>query len=273
MKSYHISDLFKTSWAELTVQQMAAVIDMRLKMIQARTNELHAAAGHYAIMILAQLRKKAAVGKMTEEQVVDCINDLTFINDSWFTFPTIDPNPVRPQYFAPPDTHLKNHTLGQLYWIDSLFSKFFIQEYYDSRAHPPQTPSDIAQMFLDEMIAIIYTHPDAFDEKLISERGRQMGKMITHDHRTCILYTYANIKEFMLNEFPLTFPQAEKQEAEEPSLPKEPVDSEPMWQNLLFDLSECPSYQGMDRTKKAPLYEALNYLEKKHKEMSQRKKA
>lgn len=266
MKSYHISDLFKTSWAELTVQEMANVIELNLKRKHADAQELYAASGHYAIMTLRNLRKnKSVVAKINVEQAVDCINDLAFLTQPWFTFPALSSGEGKGGIFITPDTHLKNHTLGQLYWIDSLFSKFFIQEYHDGRAHPPQTPSTIAEMFLDEMIAVIYTKPDEFDEKLITDRGKMIGKQITNDHRTCILFTYANVKEFILENFPLTFPRSEEQEPDEPKLPKAPVDSEPMWQDLLFDLSESKAYPGMDRAKKAPMYEALNYLEKKHK--------
>lgn len=270
MRSYHISDLFKTSWAEVSPKEMATVIDMKLKMQRASDEGLDQAAGHYAIMILRALRKnKSLVGKINVEQAVDCINDLKFIHEKWFTFPDIEFNDSK---FCVPPTHLKNHTLGQLYWMDSLFSKFLIQEYYDGRAHPPQTPSTLAEMFLDEMIAVVYTHPDHFDEKLIEERGKEIGKIINNDIRVCSLYAYANIKEFILAEFPLTFPRPDDDGPEKPIANKPPADSEPMWQNILFDLSESPAYQGMDRTKKAPMYEALNYLEKKHKDL-QRKKA
>ncbi|HMG90759.1 MAG TPA: hypothetical protein VK589_11890 [Chryseolinea sp.] len=270
MKTYHISDLFKTSWDQVSPKEMATVIDMKIKMQRANEQGLHQAAGHYAIMILKALRKnEGLVSKINVEQAVDCINDLEFIHQKWFTFPEIK---FSDSTFCNPPTHLKNHTLGQLYWIDSLFSKFLMQEYYDGRAHPPQTPSTMAEMFLDEMIAVIYTHPDQFDEKVITERGKEIGRIINNDYRVCMLYGYANVKEFILAEFPLTFPRLEDEdETQNPVSNKPPVDSEPMWQNILFDLSESPAYPGMDRAKKAPMYEALNYLEKKHKELQRKK--
>jgi len=266
MKSYMISDIFKTHWSELTTDEMAMVLIYKSKLDYARHSGEMSLAGLYAIRIMQQLRKHSAVGELTVEQAVDCINDLSFIADPWFMFPDLG---VSSPFEAPP-THLKHHTLGQLYWMDSLFSKFIIQDYIDRRAHPPQDPSAIAEMYLDEMIGVIYTSPPAFDERLISTRGNEIKKMLTHSARTVILYSYANTKKFIIDEFPLTFPTRED---DDETGVKAPVDSEPMWQSIVYDLSESPAYPGTDKAKAAPMYEALNYLERKHKEQQKRKSA
>jgi len=268
VKQYTIDQLFKTKWSQLSVGEQASVLEHKFRWQHAKEQGLEQAAGHCAIMILRALRvNKSAVSKINVEQAVDCINDLAFINEPFFQFPGL-PSGVGPNStdFQVPQSHLKNHTLGQLYWIDSLFSKVIMAEYSDSRAHPPQTPSTIAEIFLHEMIGVIYTHPDLFDEKQVSERGMSIGKILTEAHRHVVIHTYANIKEFIVNAFPFTFPQIEEQESDEPRASKAPVDSEPMWQTILFDLSESKAYQGMDKTKSAPMYEALTYLEKKHKD-------
>lgn len=256
MKSYHITELFKYSWAELTAKEIAIVVEMKVNMIKARAQKDFALAGHYGIMILRTLRKKKdVVAKFNIEQAVDCVNDLKFIHEPWYVFPTLT-LPEDSCFYNPP-THLKNHTLGQLYWMDSLFSKFILA----STKRP-----DAAKAFINEMIGVIYCPPEKFDDKLINDRGLQIEKITDNYERSAIIHTYANLKEFIMDNFPETFPAAQEEVSDGIIQKRPPVDTEPMWQNILFDLSESNAYMGMDRTKAAPMFEALNYLEKKHKE-------
>lgn len=260
LKTYHITDLFKCSWAELTAKEISIVVELKMNMMKARQEKDFALAGHYGIMILRTLRKKKdVVAKFNEAQAVDCVNDLKFIHEPWYIFPTLN-LPEESCFYNPP-THLKNHTLGQLYWMDSLFSKFLI-----TSAKRP----DASKVFINEMIGVIYCPPDKFDDKLITDRGLMIEKITDNFERSTIIHTYANLKEFIMDNFPMTFPAGEEVSDQTP-FKKAPVDSEPMWQDILFDLSESNAYMGMDRTKAAPMFEALNYLEKKHKEATKQK--
>jgi hypothetical protein len=262
-KTYHVTDLFKTSWQELTTEEIAHVIDNRDKMLHARANNMHGAGGHYSIMLLRTIRKnKSLVAQITVEQAVDIVNDIDFYNKPWYFFPEVGG--------YKPDDLLKNHTFIQLFYIDSLFSMYHIQDYNDRHAHPTLHPSAMSQAYLDEMIGVIYTLPSQFDEAQVKQRGEQIGKILTNDQRFVIMHAYANVKEFIINNCPNLFPIPED---DQPAIvEKRPVESEPMWKQLLFDLSETLAYQGMINAKRAPMYEALDYLEKKHKDFNQTKK-
>jgi hypothetical protein len=255
MKTYSISELFHMSWSALATEDMAIVIEFRDKMKKTKEQGLRTAHGYAAITMLRALRKnKSLVSKINVDQAVDCINDISFFEQPWFFFPKIGND--RPADF------LKDHLFIQLYYIDSLLSKFLMQHHYDCRAHPPQDISEVAKAYLDDVIGVIYTKPDEFDESKVVERGKAIGKVLKDFERVVIIATYANVKEFIINECPDIFPTSEA----EPSANAAPVDTEPMWQALLFDLSETKAYPGMDKAKRAPMYEALSYLEKKHKD-------
>lgn len=261
-KIYPVTDLFKTTWQELTTEQIAQVIDYRDKMLHHQASGMHKSAGYCSIMLLRTIRKNnSLVAKINEEQAVDIVNDIDFYNKPWYFFPEVGG--------YKPDDLLKNHTFIQLFYIDSLFSMYHIQDYHDRHALPTLHPSAMSQAYLDEMIGVIYTQPSQFDEALIKQRGEQIAKVLTNDQRFVIMHVYANVKEFIIKNCPNLFPIPE--ETAEPIVDKPPVESEPMWKQLLFDLSETPAYQGMINAKRAPMYEALDYLEKKHKDLNQTK--
>lgn len=269
MKQYHITDLFKSSWPELSTKEHGLVLTHLA--LRAQEKDHTDRVGFHNIMILRALRKNnAIVSKINIEQVVDCINDLNFLAQPWYDFPRLSkPHPGTRN----PEPYLKHHTFGQLFWMDSLFSKYMLQTYWDSQAHPPTDTSGIALSFLHEMIGVIYTDPESFDERKVSDIGKAIGKVLTDAECTVILHTYINLKTFIIKECPNLFPQPDEDEAAEPETRNpEPVDSEPMWQSLLFDLSETAAYPGMEKAKRAPMYEALNYLEKKVKEVTKTKK-
>jgi hypothetical protein len=265
MKSYHLSDLFKTTWNELTPGDLLSVYPNSLQLKAARESGDYKRFGFLAIAILRVLRKnKSAVAKINIDQAVDCVNDLDFLWKPWFHFPTLSNQDVRQNTRDyTPEENLRNHSFGQLFWIDSLFSKYIIQEYLDSRAFPPQNPSPMAEAYLNEMIYVIYTPSTLFDERNIGKGGKIM-KGLTNDERFMIFHTYANVKEFIIQSCPNIFPITGEGIATSDGMPP---DSEPMWKSLMFDLSETPAYQGINQTKQANMYEALDYLERKFKEL------
>lgn len=257
MKSYTITDLFKTEWGALNTLEHAEVIYLSDRLKQTKAENLEKAWGHTAIMLLRALRKnKSAVAKITIEQAVDCVRDLTFITQPWYYFPVLENHAQleAASMSATPPAYLQGYTFSQLVYIDSLFSKFAILSW---KATTGKLQAAIP--YLDKMIGVIYTPANLFDENKIAERGQLITRHIKDYERTVVLHTWANIKERIIKECPNLFPQA----AQTVATDQPPKDSEPMWQNLLFDLSETLAYQGMDRAKAAPIYEALNYLEKK----------
>lgn len=274
LKSFSITDLFYITWEDLTTEEMYYAFQARQEIYKCKKEGNLEAAGHGYIMLLQQLRKnKSAVAQMNVEQVVDCVNDILFpespeqvrksnlkktpLFDPWYFFP-----PISHPLCKTPGTHLKDRSFVQLVYADSFFSKFFIQDYYDKLAYPPHDPSPMSEAYLNDMISVLYTSPANFKEQEIENRSETIGAHLNDYERAIILHTYANVKEFIIDGCPTIFFRPEETEEDKPRVP---IDSEPMWQDLLFDLSETPAYQGMDAGKSAPIYEALNYLEKKAK--------
>src|SRR5687768_9876977 len=127
-KSYTISDLFHTYWLDqdgeptLTPKEMAMVIDMRHNLDTARANKDHLKVGFYSIQLLRILRRnKSAVAKINVEQVVDCINDISFIREPWYFFPK-----VAEGIFHAPDEYMHDRNFEQLCYADGSFTKFLI---------------------------------------------------------------------------------------------------------------------------------------------------
>jgi hypothetical protein len=272
LKSFTITDLFNTAWQDLTTEEIFHAMEAKAHIINAKAKGDPGSAGHWYIMLLRALRKnKNAVSKMNVEQVVDCVNDILFSPKSqvdskktplakpWYFFPTINHTD-----FTTPADHLQDRSFAQLMFADSYFSKFFIQDYYDKRAFPPQDPTPMSESYINDMIAVLYVTSDKFNESGIQKNSELISLHIKDYERSVFLHSYANVKQFIVDGCPNLFIKPENEEEEIKDKP--PVDSEPMWQDLLFDLSETPAYQGMLTAKKAPIYEALNYLEKKAKE-------
>lgn len=248
MKSYNIEDLFNLKWSELTTKEHAAIIYYAdcLKKIRSEESRNYQLEGHYSILILKTLRKnKSAVSKITVEQVVDCVNDIHFINEPWYHLPKIK-NGLQA------DDHLKHHTFGMLCRMDSLFSKWLMQQH---NVHHLQ----------NQLLGIIYTTPDEYDERKIEEKGIAIAKIIKQNERFVATATYANIRKFIIDGCPTLFPQPEENEESQEPHKKEAslIDTEPMWEKLLFILAETQAYPGVGKAKAAPMYEALNYLEAK----------
>lgn len=250
MKSYNIEDLFHLKWAALTAREHAAVLYYTecLKKSRAKETRNERLEGHYSILILRTLRKnKKVVSKITVEQVVDCINDIDFINEPWYHFPVLKTGYSFMNSLQPPEL-LKHHTFGMLCRMDSIFSKWMMKQE--------------SQHLQNQLLGLIYTNPADYLETEIEARGEAVGKIVSDYDRIVAIATFANVKKFIIDGCPILFPQSEEA-TEGPTKEPKLIDSEPMWEKLLFILAETPAYPGMEKAKAAPMYEALNYLEAK----------
>jgi hypothetical protein len=273
MKQYSVTDLFHFSWKDLSTEQMAKLIMLKQKREYCLRDNDHQSAGHWSIMILRELRKnKSAVADLNVAQAVDCINNILsvkstrepkyYLSEPWFFFPAVS-NPL----FPAPDDLMSNLCFHQLVYADSLFSKYLITDYHDRRAFPSQDPSELAEAYLLDLFAVLYTPAEIFDESKIEERAALLKKVLKEHDKLVIFHTYANIKQYITQQrCPVLFNYTEP-DPEEPAQ-EQPEDVEPpytgqMWQNLLYDLAETPAFPGLDKAKNAKVLTALDYLEKK----------
>lgn len=266
MKTYKISDLFYTSWAQLVPRQMAQIIDLRLQLNQAKNDERWQLVGHLTIALLRVLRKdKSLVAKINEEQAVDCLNDIKFIHQPWYHFP-----PGENFLFKEPDEYMHNRTFNQFIFADAEFTKFCVLDHKARTAgagalQAIQYDTDI-RLAINKLIGILYTPADKFDEKLIHDRACTVDQKLNQAEKAVVLHTYANIREYIVKQrCPNLFPSSEGSEDQTP------VYTGKMWLNLRYDLSETPSFPGLEVAKTAWLYDALDLLEKKAIEVSKLK--
>jgi len=264
VKSYSISDLFITAWQDqskrptLTTEEMATVIGLRHSLDQAREENNLVNIGYYSIMMLRTLRKdKSAVAKMNEEQVVDCINDISFFREPWYFFP-----PVAIGAFQAPDEYMHDRNFEQFVYADSTFTKYLKLEEDLKRAHPSQEGCFISVETMNDFVAILYTRPEEFNVPEISTRARLGARMKDYE-KAVIFHTYANVREYILGRCPSLFP---KPEGKQEPAKKQVVYTGKMWRNLLFDFSETEAFKGYDRARTAYIYDAMDYLEKKMKD-------
>jgi hypothetical protein len=247
-RTYKISDLFISSWSDkegqptLTTKQMAELLDFRYRLDDAKIRQDSKAEGYYTIMILRLLRiDKSAVSRISVEQVVDCINDLTFFRNPWYFFPSCSN-----AYFESPDEYMHDRTIEQLMYADSAYTKYLVLQW--SVKQGAIISEKELNAYLDELITVIYTAESQFDSAII-------------------LHTYANIREYIVKRYPNLFPKTESTGKEE----QPPVHTGPMWRDLIFDFSETEAFKGFDKARQARIYTALDYLEKKTKDAKELK--
>jgi hypothetical protein len=259
-QAYKISDLFITSWSDklgqptLTTEQMAALVDYRYRLDDAITRQDAQAEGHWSIMILRLLRvNKSVVSRITVEQVVDCINDITFIRDPWYFFPPVDNS-----MWSAPDEYMHDRTIEQLCYADSAFTKFQVLEHELRNAHPPQDGGPLSEFEIEELISVLYTKAEDFDSRYIADRAK-LVRTLPFTVKAVVLHTYANIRDYIVDRYPNLFPKSEA----DASSSRAPIYSGPKWRDLLFDFAETEAFKGFDRARSTMIYTALDYLEKK----------
>lgn len=264
MKSYNIQDIFKTSWLSpegkqwFTPKEISMIIDFRQNIEEARLKNEHANVGHWSIMMLRVLRRnKNAVAKINVSQAVDCINDITFFNDPWFNFP-VPGFTVNEKSFIPPDEYMHDRIFDQLVYADAAFSKFCVTEYNRS-TNPALQP----EKYVDELIAVIYCAPEKFDEKNLADDCHLVAGALKDFEKAVILHSYANIRAYIIDRCPNLFPKPPDTDHD---VDIKPIYTGDKWLSLRYDLSETPAFQGLEVARKAYIYTAMDYLEKKAKE-------
>lgn len=267
MKKYEIADLFKSSWLSpegeqwLKSQEIAQLISYRDNLYEAKKSSKWDTYGYWAIQILRLLRrKKNAVAKITVEQAVDCIDDLNFFRTPWYFFPEGN------NRFPSPDEYMHDRTFEQLTYADSAYTKYLVTAHMMNQAHPPCDP--ISHHYEDELIGILYTSPDEWCSTKISTRTA-IAANLPYFQKVVIFHTYANVREYIMHRCPDLFLNAS---AENESGSKiVPIHTGPMWRRIHQDLAATPQFQGMDKAAMAPIYPALDLLNRMVSDAKNRK--
>lgn len=230
-KIYTVSDLFFTSWRELVGKVHAEVFALQ----QAIDHTKETQYGHTLIQILRRLRKRPRlINKINIEQAVDIYNDLNFLNEPWYYFPTVS------EKLATPEDYMAKHTFDHFIYADNEFSLYLINK--DPR-------------HLRRLVATLYQRQ--FDKENVDQIAEDLR---LHDWQlNLVFFTYAQVREFVKNRCKALMPSAPKPAPDEIEQPATPTGG--MWLKLKHRLSETPAFQGFDTAGKANLYSALDYLE------------
>jgi hypothetical protein len=230
------------------------------------------------------LRKnKSAVAMIEVDQAVDCFNDITFFRRTeagnfetpWLFFPVEDFNAhgfhfVRPK-MSGKTLPMFDRTFDQLVYADSAFSSFCALNhlYITNEQNMREGAKDIYRYDIDDcinsIVAVLYTRHEDFDVNAIEMKLPFIKKKLSSDERALILHTYANVRAFLLERCPHLFPKKESEE----NLP--PQSTGEMWLNLRYDLAETEAFKGFHTARNAMIYDVLDYLDKKAREVQHQK--
>jgi len=194
---------------------------------------------------------------LSPEQLLDISEDLSFIDTPVYKFhiPWIR---TKAGTLKAPGENLNTFTFYQLIKADAEYSKLLI---LTSELKQEQFHS------INRLISIIY-QPEhyQFDEDLIEISAGSLPARLTFDLKYLILHTYASCRRYIVDQrCPDLFNKGDESSEKIEYTGK-------MWQDLLFDLSETPAFNGLETAKNARIFNALDYLEKKVKEIPKMKK-
>jgi hypothetical protein len=252
-----VSEAFHNSWESQNANGAAALLHYRDQLVRSMEAGKQDMAGFYKALIVRMLcLKPKTFRKLTPSQLIEIADDLKFIHDPWYSF-HVTYIRTRMGTLYRPATRLMSLTFWQFIRADAEYSKFLILNFRESEEQ---------YQALDRLIAILYqTEPGLFDDHSTDEFASCFPYALTFDMKYLILHTYSNCRKYIMNErCPSLFPSSSARHSDEPI---EPTYTGAQWQKLLFDLSETTAFAGLENAKSAMLYDALDYMEKKAKEM------
>lgn len=249
-KVYTVSDLFFTAWAQLNERTHAEVYALLLQLKELTPSALQASPptggdkagvkyGLLLIQILRRLRKNPRlVARIDVEQAVDIFNDLKFLSEPWYFFPSIKKLPA-------PDEKLARHTFDHFIYADNEYSSFL---------------SNKNVTHLRRLVATLYQA--SFDKENVEPIADNLKAK--EWQLTLTFWTYAQVREFVAKRCKTLMPPPIPHLTEEGDAGTGPASVQPtgaMWLKLKHRLAETPAFQGYDKAGRANMYAALDYLE------------
>lgn len=278
MNTFQVSDILLNDWSQLKADQAAILLIWRDKLTAAIKANKNNVVGLYKSMIVQFLcKKKNIFKKLTNAQILDIADDLNFLHATWYIFHITYLKTKHGTIFRPQE-RLLSFTFWQLIMADIQYSKFLVLNYQESTKQ---------EEVLNKLVAVIYQpKPGQFTDEDIDKYANALPKGLTFELKYLILHTYSNIRKYIVEERCPTLFNYSPCHPEEAKRPKDLKDSSPsvlndervapqytgdMWQQILFDASESPTFSGLQNAKNARMYDVLDYLEKKAKENKNRR--
>lgn len=262
-----VPEICATSWEQLKADRAALLLQRRDALVQAIADEELLEAGRLKALIVHMLCNHTIFKRLSAVQITDIADDLKFLQEPWYDF-HVTYIKTKLCTIRRPAIKLSSFTFWQLIQADSEYSKFLVLNFRKAKEQ---------EYTLNRLIAVLYQpEPGMFIDNLVDANAMNLPKGLTLDLKYLILHTYSNCRMYIMRErCPTLFPEPEgtslpdRQTGETlaPAAPApEPQHTGPMWQDMLFDLSETPAFAGLENAKNARMYDALDYCEKKAKE-------
>lgn len=255
---HQISEFFYDSWDQLDHKKAIQMMLIKSKvdsMLEAEQYEWVGRMGFFQLQTIS--RDPLFLKKLTEEQIYDIRKDLVFIDSPWLFFHIVAIKGKHHTYFSPGE-RMYDLTFQHLIYADANFSKYLITE------QPRDLDKFIASlyqpMFEGDRIPFI---PDNLDPI-----GEDIGAALHRHEKQLILTTYVHIRNSIMERCPALFKSSSEPDNNSSSVEY----TGEMWRDLLYELADTPAFQGIEAAKSTPIYEALDYLEKKAKELLTMKK-
>jgi hypothetical protein len=243
-KTYTISDLFFTSWNELSGKTIADVYALHLR---AQTLEKDSRDyGFILIEILRRLKKNPRlVDKLNVDQAVDIYNDLTFLDKPWYHFPSLRSSaPLRlsGKKLETPDEKMARHTFDHFIYADNEYSSYVVTQ-------------DVRH--LKRLVATIYQRE--FDKEDVQPIEKALHLQLKPWQLNLVFFTFMHVREFVMKRCKTLLPPAAQKADDE--APDSPRATGALWLKIKHRLAETPAFQGYDVAGAANMYATLDYLE------------
>jgi hypothetical protein len=241
-KVYKVSDLFFSSWAELTQKAHAETFALQQNIQQIDPEKQ--AYGWTLIQILRRLRKNPLlVDKINVAQAVDIYNDLKFLNEPWYYFPVLK---LKELPLVPPEDKMARHTFDHFIYADNEFSSYIATQNINH---------------LRRLLVTLYGLPGElyFDKECVAERADLIKGSVKEWQLNLVFFTYAQVRQFLMKRCKTLLPAPPKRSIDEPEEDAAPTGA--MWLKLKHRLAETPAFQGYDNAGRANMYSSLDYLE------------
>ncbi len=268
VRRYRVAEIFYQGWGELPADLAAAVLARKDEYERAKATGQDRMQGAHVLALTGLLCKRRKVWlQLSPVQLVQALADLKWMDQPWHDFHVTWLKTRRGKIVAP-DTKLNDLTLWQVAWADAEYSRY-VQALWALREGRGRTED--VRTAMRRLIAALYRYEGReFDEREITPTVMALPD-IGPKMEGLIARTYGHCRAYMMKRCPTLFPaNAGKSVGVEGAEP--PKYTGPMWQAAVMDLADMPAYGSMEKAKKAPLYEALDYLEKKAKDLDEMKK-
>lgn len=246
MKEYTVADLFYTRWEQLTPRIHSEVFALQQHLQQMALDSPEY--GFTLIQILRRLRKnKSLVNKINEAQAVDIYNDLAFLDEPWYYFPSLVTGhrlSVTGNFLnslRPPEPHMARHSFDQFIYADNEFSMFTVKQ---------------DELYLRRLAVTLY-RPDGeefFDKETVAEYAERFKGKLKPWQLNLVFFTYAQIRAYVMKRCKTLLPSGAKSDAA-------PTNTGPMWNTIKHQAARTLVFGTFDQTGQANMYSVLDHLE------------